>query len=581
MHWFLGNLESGLLNVEAHWLALAIAKKTLDDNCFRTAQKTMDREPPSFKIGNRVYFKNKQSGKWDLKCRLGYRIVLIDCDRHYLHTENQATGKIRSCNIKGIVLEPPVEFWNIDTQFGRAGKYINHPANLPTIMLNIWRWTPYSCKLSPINNLYSSSLQPIVLGYTRCNSPIGELGVCTIPTSIESLPTHHSWIITAHISLGNLNKQWRILLSRWEEHNYWTPYSRNLWFQVIWYQHCKQNLTDLDSIYTSYKSLILTATQLLRMEPTFDGVSPFNRHTRRSLLPLLGDALSWLMEMATTKDVSSIKNRVSQLLAIQHKQQETLVHIISVLNVTRCAVQVNRQHINLVMNSVERTHQDITILYNITSSLYTSVNYQQVVLHICSILANLRDFLHYMRQVTIHGMDYIDAATTAILSPHVLPVEDLQKMLIHIEEALPSTMHFPVSSEDTLHFYRCLCTHILITDKQFLLLIDVPIQDSTQQLEIYEVFNLAIPHGNLSAHYNIDSKYLGISYDETKAVEIQNSSSVHVNRLTDSFAALIHLFNHLPIHHHVSQLYTQRTKQELRKYAHYRSGRPIQPSPYQ
>ena len=70
-----------------------------------------------------------------------------------------------------------------------------------------------------------------------------------------------------------------------------------------------------------------------------------------------------------------------------------------------------------------------------------------------------------MRQVAMHAMDYIDAATTGILSPHVLPVEDLQKMLTHIEEALPSTMHLPVSSEDTLHFYRYLCTQVLITDE--------------------------------------------------------------------------------------------------------------------
>ena len=43
-------------------------------------------------------------------------------------------------------------------------------------------------------------------------------------------------------------------------------------------------------------------------------------------------------------------------------------------------------------------------------------------------------------------MDYIDTATTGILSPHVLPVKDLHKEVIHIEEALPSTMHLPVSS---------------------------------------------------------------------------------------------------------------------------------------
>ena len=144
MQWFLGDLESVLLNLEAHWLALAIAKKTLDENCFRTAQKTMDREPPSFKIGDRVYFKNKQPGKWDLKWRPGYRIVHIEHEGHYLHIENQTTGKTRACNIKDILLEPPMEFWNIDTQLSRAGKYINHPANLRTIILNNWRWTPYA-----------------------------------------------------------------------------------------------------------------------------------------------------------------------------------------------------------------------------------------------------------------------------------------------------------------------------------------------------------------------------------------------------------------------------------------------------
>ena len=94
MQQFLGDPDSGMLNLEAHRLALAIAKKMLDDNCFKTAQKTMDRTPPSFKIGDRVYFKNKQPGKWDLKWRPRYRIVQIEHDRHFLHIENQATGKV-------------------------------------------------------------------------------------------------------------------------------------------------------------------------------------------------------------------------------------------------------------------------------------------------------------------------------------------------------------------------------------------------------------------------------------------------------------------------------------------------------
>ena len=74
-------------------------------------------------------------------------------------------------------------------------------------------------------------------------------------------------------------------------------------------------------------------------------------------------------------------------------------------------------------------------------------------------------------------MNYIDPATSGTLSPHILPVMDLQKMLLHISDTLPPMLHLLVSPDDTLHFYRYLHTHVLIENKQFLLLIDVPIQD--------------------------------------------------------------------------------------------------------
>ena len=124
MQWFLGDPDSGKLHLETHRLVLVIAKKTLDENTFTATQKTLARDCSAFQIGN-----------WDLKWRPGYRIVCIECNGHFIHIENQATGKIQSCNVKDIILEPPIEFWNIDTQFGRASCYINHPANSPTIQL--------------------------------------------------------------------------------------------------------------------------------------------------------------------------------------------------------------------------------------------------------------------------------------------------------------------------------------------------------------------------------------------------------------------------------------------------------------
>ena len=171
------------------------------------------------------------------------------------------------------------------------------------------------------------------------------------------------------------------------------------------------------------------------------------------------------------------------------------------------------------MDKVDETAQDVNYLYNFTTSLATSLSYHQIILYIKSVMANLQDSLSYIIKVSTHTMDYIDAATTGTLSPHILPIMDLKKKLFHIQETLLSTLYLPVSSEDTLHFYCYLCTHVLIANKQFLL-IDVPIQDWSQQLSIYKTFTSDIPHGNFTALYNVNTQYLGITQDETMAVEI-------------------------------------------------------------
>ena len=159
---------------------------------------------------------------------------------------------------------------------------------------------------------------------------------------------------------------------------------------------------------------------------------------------------------ATTKNINSIKEHVNQLIEAQSTQQETLVHIVSILNIMRYAAQVNRHSINILMDKVDETSQDVNNLYNLTTSLATSLSYHQLILYIRSVLANFQDMLSYIRMVSTYTMDildYIDAAMTGTLSPHILPIVDLKEMLSYIEETLPPTLHLPVSSDATLHFY--------------------------------------------------------------------------------------------------------------------------------
>ena len=102
----------------------------------------------------------------------------------------------------------------------------------------------------------------------------------------------------------------------------------------------------------------------------------------------------------------------------------------------------------------------------------------------------------------------------------IVPVEELRSMLRHIESQLPSIMHMPISLNDTLNFYQYFKTHVLLADGQFLLLIDIPIHDRVQQLQIYEIFNLPVLQGNVSAQYKINNKYIAVPHDEMHTVMI-------------------------------------------------------------
>ena len=116
------------------------------------------------------------------------------------------------------------------------------------------------------------------------------------------------------------------------------------------------------------------------------------------------------------------------------------------------------------MDRVDEMVQDVNNLCIITTSLATSLSYYQLVLHIRSVLVKLWDLLSYIKTVSMHIIDYINAAMTGTLSPHILPITDLKQMLSHIEETLAPTMHLPESSADILHFYQYLCAHILIAN---------------------------------------------------------------------------------------------------------------------
>ena len=209
---------------------------------------------------------------------------------------------------------------------------------------------------------------------------------------LQAYPTWHSSIITVHVSLGNLECHWKTFnrqLARTQQLLCSLDQQPSAPTQLL--STLQVELSNIEDMYNSGETTIISAIKLLQSNQAQTHI-----HCRRGLLPFLGDALSWLTGTATTKDINSIKTRINQLIATQSSQQETLVHIISILNVTRYATQVNRCSINALMDAARATSYDINNLYNLTTSLATSINFHQLILHIRSVFANLCDSLNYI-----------------------------------------------------------------------------------------------------------------------------------------------------------------------------------------
>ena len=214
---------------------------------------------------------------------------------------------------------------------------------------------------------------------------------------LQAYPTCHSWIIMAHVSLGHLEHHWKAFnrqLIRTQQLLHFLNQQPSALTHLL--SKLQIELTNIQDTYNSCKTTITSAIDLLHTNPSFDGQSQSHIHYRNSSLPFLGDTLRWLMGMATTKDENSIKTRINQLIATQSSQQETLVHVISILNVMRYAAQVKRHSINILMDKVNATSNDINTLYNLTTSLATSVSFHQLILPLRSVFANLHNSLNYI-----------------------------------------------------------------------------------------------------------------------------------------------------------------------------------------
>ena len=131
----------------------------------------------------------------------------------------------------------------------------------------------------------------IALTTTPTTKEIGE-SVLFQPV-LKAYPTCHSWIITAHVSLGHLECHWRYFNRQLDKTCHLLLFlSHQPAAPTHLISPLQVELTTINDMYNSCKPTIVSAINLLNTDTLFDGHIHSNTHCRRSLLPFLGHALT-------------------------------------------------------------------------------------------------------------------------------------------------------------------------------------------------------------------------------------------------------------------------------------------------
>ena len=88
---------------------------------------------------------------------------------------------------------------------------------------------------------------------------------------------HHSWLITAHISLGHLEHDWKTFNRQMDRtHQLLQFLSQQPSAPTQLLATLQVELTNINDIYISYKPIIIPAINLLNTDPSFDGYPKHN-----------------------------------------------------------------------------------------------------------------------------------------------------------------------------------------------------------------------------------------------------------------------------------------------------------------
>ena len=279
---------------------------------------------------------------------------------------------------------------------------------------------------------------------------------------------------------------------------------------------------------------------------------------KRSLIPIIGKALSFLFGTLSEDDISAIRGNIRVIAENQKTINHVLKESLTVIEANQAQIFNNSQAINNILAALD----ELSDFHRLTADFLKLRNHLQIYTELDSAIGEVKGLLDMARDQLQQFRLTLSVLSLGHLAPSVITPSNFRKLLLEIQNKLEPELIFPFDPKvDIWNFYKTLTCTTLLEGGKLVVVIAVPLLDTVGNYELYRVHNFAVPRdiGNgtqLLASFQLEAQALAIDKKRTQFAllsteEIQTCSSQFqgfcsfrspVYSIMGNSICLIHLF---------------------------------------
>ena len=243
--------------------------------------------------------------------------------------------------------------------------------------------------------------------------------------------------------------------------------------------------------------------------------------TKRSLIPIVGKALSFLFGTLNEDDINIIKSNVQTIARNQQTMNHVLKQSLTIIETTQTQSMENANAIN---NIIETLGELRDFAAGLSADFLQLRDHLQIYTELDIALSDVKMLIDLARDQLQHLKLTLNVLSMGHLSPSVISPINFQKLLLDIKNNLEPEVMFPFDPKvDIWNFYKTLTCTTMVEQDKLVVVIAIPLLDTTGDYELFKVHNFDIPRnvGNetqLLASFHLESKAVAIDRKRTQFV---------------------------------------------------------------